>query len=544
MKYRYLRCVDLKLWDELAEVFTPDATVDYGTQVYGKPLKLAGRDEIVGFLRDKLGPDMITVHRAGQPEITVDGDTAHGTWSFEDTVIATQYRVVITGAAFYQDRYERGEDGRWRIAHTGYVRTYEAMMSLDDLPSFRITAKLGEPTLLTRCQLMLTQAFAEALAEAEKLIAGAPFVASEQDLAEGYDYLAGSIQASLRLAWAYQRDFPYFVHVDRAVHQDGPGQPGHPLLPRLPAGRRRVRGHRAPRQHRRPELPGAEGRLLPGRGAGQPERVRRPGHRDRRGRHVRAAVRAVGEAGGTPSGSAPGRRCCWSARCTATGPPNAAARSASAARTGPVCAPPAAGPDAMAKRYGVAGKILLSRLRTFLAFPEWFYLKEPVNTMTPPRPTPGGLATQFSSAGHFDLGEDQAMIVTVPAAGRDVAPYQGIQLGSMWYVSLDYINHQTSLTADQARIDPDRRLRFVISERDPGVANWLELTGRRRGYVQIRWQRLTRDLTEEDGPRVEVVPFDRIAERLPYYDQARVSPPQWRERIAARQAAVAERMLG
>jgi len=163
--------------------------------------------------------------------------------------------------------------------------------------------------------------------------------------------------------------------------------------------------------------------------------------------------------------------------------------------------------------------------------------------MTPPQPTPGGLATQFSSAGHFDLGEDQAMIVTVPAADRDVAPYQGIQLGSMWYVSLDYINHQTSLTADQARIDPDRRLRFVISERDPGVANWLELTGRRRGYVQIRWQRLTRDLTEEDGPRVEVVPFTRIAERLPYYDQARVSPPEWRERIAARQAAVAERML-
>ena len=143
VKYRYLRCVDLKLWDELAEVFTPDATVDYGTQVYGKPLKLAGRDEIVGFLRDKLGPGMITVHRAGQPEITVEGDTARGTWSFEDTVIATEYRVVITGAAFYQDRYERGADGRWRIAHTGYVRTYEAMMSLDDLPSFRITAGAG-----------------------------------------------------------------------------------------------------------------------------------------------------------------------------------------------------------------------------------------------------------------------------------------------------------------------------------------------------------------------------------------------------------------
>ena len=65
--------------------------------------------------------------------------------------------------------------------------------------------------MLTRWLPMLTRAFAEALAEAEKLIVGAPFVVSEQDLAEGYDYLAGSIQASLRLAWAYQRDFPYFV---------------------------------------------------------------------------------------------------------------------------------------------------------------------------------------------------------------------------------------------------------------------------------------------------------------------------------------------
>jgi len=140
VKYRYLRCVDLKLWDDLAAVFTPDATVDYGTMVYGRPLKLSGRDEIVAFLRDKLGPDMITVHSAGQPEISIDGSEAAGTWSFEDTVIATAHRVVIKGAAFYTDRYRRGDDGRWRIAHTGYVRTYEAMLSLDDLPSFHASA--------------------------------------------------------------------------------------------------------------------------------------------------------------------------------------------------------------------------------------------------------------------------------------------------------------------------------------------------------------------------------------------------------------------
>jgi hypothetical protein len=140
VKYRYLRCVDLKLWEEMAEVFTPGATADYGSPATGQPLKFGSREEIIAFLRDSLGPDIITLHAAGQPEIDIDGAAASGTWRFEDTVIATEYRVVIKGAAFYEDRYERGEDGRWRIAHTGYVRIYETTQSLDDLPSLKITA--------------------------------------------------------------------------------------------------------------------------------------------------------------------------------------------------------------------------------------------------------------------------------------------------------------------------------------------------------------------------------------------------------------------
>ena len=140
LKHRYLRCVDLKLWDDLAGTFTADATATYGTPAMGQPLNLSGRDEIVGFMRKNLGPDIITEHFAAQPEIDIDGDTATGTWCFEDTVIATAYRFVIKGSAFYEDRYERGPDGRWRIAHTGYTRTYEMTLSLDDLPSFRLTA--------------------------------------------------------------------------------------------------------------------------------------------------------------------------------------------------------------------------------------------------------------------------------------------------------------------------------------------------------------------------------------------------------------------
>jgi hypothetical protein len=140
VKHRYLRCVDLKLWDEIAGVFTADATASYGTPAMGgKKIALAGRDAIVEFLTTNMGPGIISVHHASQPEITVHGDTAEGTWCFQDTIIATEFRIAIHGAAFYEDRYARG-DGQWRIAHTGYQRTYEATMSLDDLKSFKLTA--------------------------------------------------------------------------------------------------------------------------------------------------------------------------------------------------------------------------------------------------------------------------------------------------------------------------------------------------------------------------------------------------------------------
>ncbi|SNR72133.1 SnoaL-like domain-containing protein [Haloechinothrix alba] len=140
LKYRYLRCIDLKRWDELGDTFTEDAVARYGTQALGEPLELDGRDAIVNFMRENLGPGIITVHAAKHPEITVDGDTATGLWAFEDTVIATEYRVVIRGAAYYEDSYRRCSDGVWRIAGTGYERIYEFTHSLDDMPSLRFTA--------------------------------------------------------------------------------------------------------------------------------------------------------------------------------------------------------------------------------------------------------------------------------------------------------------------------------------------------------------------------------------------------------------------
>lgn len=152
LKYRYLRTLDLKDWDAFAEVFEPDATGDYG-----ESLRFASADEIVAFMRDSLGPGIITVHQVHHPEITLSrgagssGDStgsdalATGVWSLMDRVIVPEYGVLIEGAAVYNDRYRRGPDGLWRIAHTGYERIYESTVSLEDWPSFRLTANRFAP---------------------------------------------------------------------------------------------------------------------------------------------------------------------------------------------------------------------------------------------------------------------------------------------------------------------------------------------------------------------------------------------------------------
>jgi hypothetical protein len=389
---------------------------------------------------------------------------------------------------------------------------------------------------------LLTQPLADAILEAERIITAAPHVQTEQDLLEGYDYLAGSIKAAIQASWSYGRDFPYFIRSATPYTKIGLDNPDTLYF----SARIRdsaeyvVTGRRGTTTDLSFQI--LNGDYSP---AQVPDSLTAFDDRD-------FAIAADGsfELRFGPSKPGGGQNYFSLGKGAAMLVVREVFSDWASERPGTIrihrgdlagATPPLPSRDTIAKRYESAGKILLNQLRAFIAFPEPFYLRLPVNTLTEPRLTPGGLATQYSAVGHYDLRDDQAMIVTVPASD---APYQGIQLGSMWYISMDFINHQTSLTAHQARSDADGKIRFVISERSPGLANWLECTGHRRGYVQIRWQRLSRALTPADGPVVEIVGFDELPRRLPHYEQARVTSREWTERIAARQAAVAERMLG
>jgi hypothetical protein len=87
-------------------------------------------------------------------------------------------------------------------------------------------------------------------------------------------------------------------------------------------------------------------------------------------------------------------------------------------------------------------------------------------------------------------------------------------------------------------------VRIVVADQNPGVTNWVETLDHRRGFLQFRWQRVSRKLTDADGPTVELVDLDAVPASLPYFDHNKISEGDWLTRIALRQQQIAARMLG
>jgi hypothetical protein len=106
---------------------------------------------------------------------------------------------------------------------------------------------------------------------------------------------------------------------------------------------------------------------------------------------------------------------------------------------------------------------------------------------------------------YFDLAEDEALIVEVTPPACE---YWMIALHNHWMETLDYVHHQSTLNCHSAELEPDGSVRFVVSCRDPGVPNWLDTAGHRRGTVGVRW--VGPDVVDV-LPSTRVVPLDSPA---------------------------------
>ncbi len=137
LKYRYLRLLDTKEWDALAETFTEDATTEYSDGEY----RFEGRAAIMEFLRGtplaRKG-EFVGVHQCHQPEIDLtSATTATGIWSLYNYLIHKRNQVGLRLCAFYHDEYLK-LDGEWKIRSTGYRRVFEEVWERSDIPSLKL----------------------------------------------------------------------------------------------------------------------------------------------------------------------------------------------------------------------------------------------------------------------------------------------------------------------------------------------------------------------------------------------------------------------
>ncbi|MBI02734.1 MAG: hypothetical protein CL468_01695 [Acidimicrobiaceae bacterium] len=119
----------------------------------------------------------------------------------------------------------------------------------------------------------------------------------------------------------------------------------------------------------------------------------------------------------------------------------------------------------------------------------------------------GGSLDQGYGQAWYRIAEGEALLLEVEIPE---CTYWAVQLGDVWYQSLDWWNRQSSLNGHQAVVGTDGVFRAVIAHRDPGIANWLDTTGATQGVITFRWNQAT----FQPVPTAELVSFDDLTVRL------------------------------
>jgi hypothetical protein len=139
----------------------------------------------------------------------------------------------------------------------------------------------------------------------------------------------------------------------------------------------------------------------------------------------------------------------------------------------------------------------------------------------------GGLPTQAYYDGIHELEETEALIIETEIP-KKVRYWQALVADDR-FCTLDWVNRQSSLNDTQAHIDSDGKFRAVISQRDPGVPNWLDKGDYPWGVIQMRWNRAS----DYPDPTIKKVLVAEVRDHLPA-DTPVVTPEQRRESLRAR----------
>jgi len=150
--------------------------------------------------------------------------------------------------------------------------------------------------------------------------------------------------------------------------------------------------------------------------------------------------------------------------------------------------------------------------------------------------TIGGLTNQFYYDGIYEIDDDEALVVEtdLPRECR----YWQMLVADDRFCTVDWYNRQSSLNDVQARLDSDGKLRVVISNRDPGVPNWLDKADHRWGMIQMRFN----EATDDPQPVVTRCKVTDVRRHLPAETPV-VTPEERKQALRDRREAAQFRRL-
>jgi hypothetical protein len=148
----------------------------------------------------------------------------------------------------------------------------------------------------------------------------------------------------------------------------------------------------------------------------------------------------------------------------------------------------------------------------------------------------GGLTGQFYYEGAYDLGGDEALLIETKVPAH--CTYRSLILTDEIYETTDWTNNYSSLNDSQSKPDKDGVLRIVVSAKDPGVPNWLDIAGYPQGVVQGRWV----GCESQPTPSVRKMPLSALRDALPP-GTPHVTPAERRAEISRRRLAYQQRPL-
>jgi hypothetical protein len=151
----------------------------------------------------------------------------------------------------------------------------------------------------------------------------------------------------------------------------------------------------------------------------------------------------------------------------------------------------------------------------------------------------GALRKQVYIGGHFCLDEDECLVIHLSDGG---ARYFVVPVTNIWGTTLDIVDRTSSLNKAQSLPNADGTYTFVLSQRDPGVFNWIDSCDMGEGILTLRMAEFPGGRPNEDlSATSRVVALSELRHTLPA-ETKWLTPAERADQLAERAAGYKRRL--